>query len=194
MRKVIPFLVTAVVVAVMIWQQMTPETVLLPAPEIVYPEIDGMTWESLEMNDVERGVLPEDTQIVRRRYQGDDGHWFVVSAVVGGRSKSSVHRPELCLPGQGFRMVNPHSIDVDGVSWRRLDLEKGASGRAGFAYTFVNGTGFRTSSHLVRIFTDVWDRSMLGRIDRWVMFTVSSSRFDDEGMARFLGQLKGAVR
>lgn len=194
MRKVIPFLVTVALVAVMIWQQMTPETVLMPAPEIVYPEIPGFSWENLEMNDVERGVLPADTQIVRRRYQGADGHWFLVSAVVGGRSKSSVHRPELCLPGQGFRMMAPHTVDVDGISWRMLRLEKGAEGRAGFAYTFVNGTGFRTSSHLVRIFTDVWDRSIRGRIDRWVMFTVSSSRCDDAGLAWFLKQMEGVVK
>ena len=194
MRKVIPFLVAAAVVAVMVWQQLTPETVFMPAPEIVFPEIEGLKWEELEMSEVERGVLPEDTVIVRRRYYGDDGHWFQVSAVVGGRSKSSVHRPELCLPGQGFIMSDPRTIVVGETFWRRITLEKGAEGRAGFAYTFANGTGFRTSSHLVRIMTDVWDRSILGRIDRWVMITVVSSRADDLAMELFLGKMEGVVK
>lgn len=194
MRKVIPFLVFAVVAAVMVWQQLTPETVLMPAPEIVYPEIAGMRWESLEMSDAERETLPKDTVIVRRRYTGADGHWYQVSAVVGGRSKSSVHRPELCLPGQGFQMSDPRTVLVGGTRWRRLTLMKGGTPPASFAYTFTNGTGFKTSSHLVRILTDVWDRSILGRIDRWVMLTVVSSRSDEAGFSRFLEQMEGVVK
>lgn len=194
MRKVIPFLVFAVVAAVMVWQQLTPETVLMPAPEIVYPEIPGMRWESLEMSDAERETLPKDTVIVRRRYTGTDGHWYQVSAVVGGRSKSSVHRPELCLPGQGFQMSDPRTVLVGGTNWRRLTLMKGGTPPSSFAYTFTNGTGFKTSSHLVRILTDVWDRSILGRIDRWVMLTVVSSRSDEAGFSRFLEQMEGVVK
>lgn len=194
MRKVIPFLVFAVVAAVMVWQQLTPETVLMPAPEIVYPEIAGMRWESLEMSDAERETLPKDTVIVRRRYTGADGHWYQVSAVVGGRSKSSVHRPELCLPGQGFQMSDPRTVLVGGTNWRRITLMKGGTPPSSFAYTFTNGTGFKTSSHLVRILTDVWDRSILGRIDRWVMLTVVSSRSDEAGFSRFLEQMEGVVK
>lgn len=194
MRRVIPFLVAAAVVSVMIWQQRTPETVLMPAPDIVFPELAGMRWENLDMSEAERETLPKDTVILRRRYTADDGHWYQISAVVGGRSKSSVHRPELCLPGQGFRMTDPHTVFVGDVSWRRLTLEKGADLRVGFAYTFTNGTGFRTSSHLVRIFTDVWDRSILGRIDRWVMLSVVSSRSDEDGVRAFLAEMKEVVR
>ena len=194
MRKVIPLLVAVTVIAVMVWQNTTPETVYMPDPSVRLPEFEGMTFEDLEMSEAERETLPKDTVIVRRCYTDADGHWYQVSAVVGGRSKSSVHRPELCLPGQGFQMTDPRTLDVGGTSWRKLTLAKGSDVRAGFAYTFVNGTGFKTSSHLVRIFTDVWDRSILGRIDRWVMLTVSSSRFDDEAMKRFLSRLEGVVK
>lgn len=194
MRKVIPFLVAVTVIAVMIWQNMTPKTVYMPDPVVRLPDFEGMTYEDLEMSEAERETLPKDTVIVRRRYVDSDGHFYQVSAVIGGRSKSSVHRPELCLPGQGFQMTEPHTVDIGGTSWRKLTLTKGSDVCAGFAYTFVNGTGFRTSSHLVRIFTDVWDRSILGRIDRWVMLTVSSSRCDDAGMERFLVGLEGVVK
>lgn len=194
MRKVIPFVVAAVVIGVMAWQRTTPDTVYMPDPVVTFPEIPGMRWERMEESEAERETLPGDTVIYRRNYHDAEGRWFQVSAVVGGRSKSSVHRPELCLPGQGFSMSDPHTVSAGGTSWRRLTLEKGGEGRAGFAYTFVNGTGFRTSSHLVRIFTDVWDRSIRGRIDRWVMLTVSSSCMDDDGMRRFLSALGEVVR
>ena len=60
----------------------------------------------------------------------------------------------------------------------------------GFAYTFFNQDGYRTSSHLRRIFRDVWDRSIRGRIDRWVMLTVYTSVSDETRLAAFLGKLK----
>ena len=63
----------------------------------------------------------------------------------------------------------------------------------GFAYTFFNQDGYRTSSHLRRIFRDVWDRSMRGRIDRWVMLTVHSSVSDEARIVMFLDKLKGVV-
>ena len=63
----------------------------------------------------------------------------------------------------------------------------------GFAYTFFNQDGCRTSSHLLRIFRDVWDRSIRGRIDRWVMVTVNASVADDFRMSRILGSLKGMM-
>ncbi len=64
----------------------------------------------------------------------------------------------------------------------------------GFAYTFFNQDGYRTSSHLRRIFRDVWDRSMRGRIDRWVMLTVHSSVSDGAHLAAFLCELKEVCR
>ena len=176
------------------WQAKTPETHLMPTPEVSLPEIAGFTFEELPMSEAEYETLPKDTTIIRRRYTAPDGHWYQASAVIGGRSKSSVHRPELCLPGQGYQMTAPHTLAVGPVSWRVLTLERGTEGRTGFAYTFVNGTGFRTSSNLVRIFTDVWDRSIRGRIDRWVMLTVSSSRSDDAGLAAFLKLMEGVVK
>lgn len=194
MRKVIPFLVTAAVIAAMVWQSITPEAELMPAPSIEFPEIAGSVCEDMEMSETERSTLPADTVIKRRMYRFSDGRSFLLSAVVGGRSKSSVHRPELCLPGQGYGMIEPRTISVDGTSWRELVLERRGEPRSLFAYTFNNGTGFRTSSHLVRIFTDVWDRSVLGRIDRWVMITVVAPGGDEITMSGFLSRLEGVVK
>ena len=61
------------------------------------------------------------------------------------------------------------------------------------AYTFFNQAGFRTSSHLKRIFRDVWDRSILGRIDRWVMTEVTTSSDDERTLVEFLRNLEGVV-
>jgi hypothetical protein len=52
----------------------------------------------------------------------------------------------------------------------------------------------RTSSHVRRIFADVWDRSVLGRIDRWVMVTVFSLSNKSDDMEGFLSKLSETLR
>ena len=190
MRKVlIPLTAAVLVVAAMLYQARTVDPVLCEAPVVKLVEIEGFTSEPVEISEAERTILPVDTVIDKRRYVSLDGE-FHVSAVVGGRSKGSIHRPELCLPAQGFQMTSPRTVEVGGVEWHLVTLARKASSSMGFAYTFFNQDGYRTSSHLRRIFRDVWDRSMRGRIDRWVMMTVHSSVSDEARLAAFLDKLE----
>ena len=194
MRKVvIPALAAALVVSVMLYQARTVDPVLCELPSVKLLEIPGCKSETVEVSEAERHVLPADTLFDKRMYTAPDGTWFQVSMVFGGKSKSSIHRPELCLPAQGFQMTNPRTVDVGGVDWHLVTLARKDAPPMGFAYTFFNQDGFRTSSHLLRIFRDVWDRSIRGRVDRWVMVTVNASVADDFRMSRILGSLKGMM-
>ena len=194
MRKiVIPVLTAVLVVAAMLHQARTVDPVLCEAPDVRLQDIPGYASEAVEVSEAEHHTLPADTQFDKRRYEDVDGNWFQVSVVIGGRSKSSIHRPELCLPTQGFQMMEPRTREAGDVDWHLVTLARGAVPACGFAYTFFNQDGFRTSSHLRRIFRDVWDRSVLGRIDRWVMVTVYSSDSDEARLAGFLGKLKGVI-
>ena len=122
----------------------------------------------------ERKVLPADTKIIKRIYRMSDVQ-FLVSAVIGGVSKSSLHRPELCMPAQGYVMSNPSSFDVAGRPFHAIHLSGANSSPSVLAYTFFNQEGVRTASHTRRIFIDTWDRSVYNRVDRWVMITVNAS-------------------
>ena len=194
MRKVLtPLMAAVLVVAVMLYQARTINPVLCEASSVKLMEIKGFASEPIAISEAERTVLPADTEIDKRRYVSPDGE-FLVSVVVGGRSKSSIHRHELCLPAQGFQMASPRTVEVGGVEWHVITLACKAASSMGFAYTFFNQDGYRTSSHLRRIFRDVWDRSMRGRIDRWVMLTVNSSISDEARLMAFLGKLKEVIR
>ncbi|MDP6754477.1 MAG: hypothetical protein QGF56_12380, partial [Verrucomicrobiota bacterium] len=46
--------------------------------------------------------LPDDTTYGRRRYTLPDGSWIENSVVLMGQDRTSIHKPEYCLPGQGF--------------------------------------------------------------------------------------------
>ena len=134
-------------------------------------------------------TLPSDTIIDKKTYRAEDGAWYAVSLIIGGRSKSSIHRPELCLPSQGFQMTDPRSREVAGVDWHLLTLVRRDTPSLSFAYTFFNQEGYRTDSHVARIFRDVWDRSVNNRIDRWAMVTVNGFPADSRRLEAFLARL-----
>ena len=120
----------------------------------------------------EQTILPKDTSLLKRVYVSPSGYQFVATAVLGGITKSSIHRPELCLPAQGFLMMNPHNLSVRGRPYRVISVMRGEMSACALAYTFFNQEGFITASHMSRIARDVWDRTALNRVDRWVMVTV----------------------
>jgi len=186
-----PFVLLAALATVMALQTLQRETVLCEAPKVEFAELKGYERSPIEPSEAELNLLPSDTQIAKCRYVAADGSWFVISAVIGGRSKNSIHRPELCLPSQGFSLMSAKSATWNGEPWRYLTLAGGGmSAPVGFAYSFFNQDKYRTSSHIARIFRDVWDRSVAGRIDRWAMVTLFSSVASEECMAGFLAALK----
>jgi hypothetical protein len=123
----------------------------------------------------ENTVLPPDTTILKRVYTSERGMQFVVSAVISGAGKSSIHRPELCLPAQGVQMSNPTDFNVAGRPYHAIQVNFQRDPPSQLMYTFFNQEGVHTASHLRRIFLDTWDRSVHNRVDRWVMVTVRAS-------------------
>lgn len=190
-----PVVAAVVVVATMVWQGRESEPVMCEAPSVRLGELAGFESESVPPSESELHTLPSDTIIDKRVYRADDGSWYSVSLIIGGRSKSSIHRPELCLPSQGFQMTAPRDVEIAGVDWHMLTLARRDAPQLAFAYTFFNQDGFRTASHVLRIFRDVWDRSVNGRIDRWAMVTVNGYPADQVRTKAFLARLwKEALR
>ena len=192
--RLIPVLAALLVVGAMAWQGLNVEPALCDDPGVRLGDVPGYASERQEPSEAELTILPKDTRFDKRLYTDADGRWFHVSLVVGGRSKQSIHRPELCLPSQGFQMMDPRELDVGGTAWHALTLERGAAPRLGFAYTFFNQAGYHTSSHVRRILRDIFDRSFRARIARWAMVTVTASRADDAALAVFLAKLKEALK
>lgn len=135
--------------------------------------------------------LPKDTVIVKRNYRSADGLVYAVSVVVGGRQRNSIHRAELCLPAQGFAMLDAARVPLtlaDGRSLqvRRINAQRTGGARMSLVYWFLSHDR-ACCSHTERILMDVWDRSIHNRINRWVMVAVNvSSGLDSpEAIERF---------
>jgi hypothetical protein len=65
-------------------------------------QVSGFESRPVEVSEGERKVLPKDTTFGKRVYRAGDGFEVGVNAVLMGTDRTSIHKPEFCLPGQGF--------------------------------------------------------------------------------------------
>jgi hypothetical protein len=82
------------------------------------------------------GYLPPDTSYAERCYYGTDGPPIYATVVLMGADRTSIHKPDYCLPGQGWT-INEKSvvnIPVAGAQSYQLPVAK-----------WVIGNSFQTS-------------------------------------------------
>ena len=142
-------------------------------------ELQGMT-------EIERKLLPPDTEGAKRSYTDKAGNVIFCSLVLAGREATSIHRPELCLPGQGWNIQGEHTESIPVVAAQRGRLKvmrmnavenvKLSNGqvlqqRAVFVYWFV-GKDRVTPYHWQRILWTAEDRVLHNTNHRWAYFLV----------------------
>jgi EpsI family protein len=139
------------------------------------------------LSEAEKRVLPQDTAGIRRRYTTTEGGEVTCSVVAAGRDVTSIHRPELCLPGQGWNIQREavETIRGPGLEGGRLDVMRmdsmhtvsmtapGRPARALFVYWFV-GKDRVTPHHWERIFWTTKDRVFQNRNHRWAYILIAS--------------------
>ncbi len=152
-------------------------------------------WEGaiIEPSEAELAVLSDDTEYCKRLYSRseptslfDQLQAVNVGIVLSGNDvNNSIHRPERCLPSQGFKGLQLSTIDVpvaEGnlavrriLSHRDLPLRDGGSLRlTNINYYWFVGHEHVTESHYDRTFLDMYDRLVSGYNQRWAYFTISS--------------------
>lgn len=139
-----------------------------------------------EISEGERVVLPKDTEIVKKSYSGPGGEMINAQIVLSGAEKRSIHRPELCLPAQGWSINRQETLPVTLADGRRITVMKNTISRpvevrpgvtrpltSLYCYWFV-GKDTTTSSHFMRVFLTSWDRIFHHRNHRWAYVAVSA--------------------
>ena len=171
------------------------------------PAFVGTEWigRRTEVTAVEREILPKDTGFSRRNYVnvGDGRHGVFVSIVLSGKDRTSIHRPELCLVGQGWTIGDTREVMFEvegGEGWTATLLEtemvEPRSGRripARVAYWFVSSEA-ATATHWGRFFHDAWNR-LRGRADRWayVLVQTDATDGDEAALARMREVVAGTL-
>ena len=56
--------------------------------------------------------LPKDTSYAQRYYTALDGAWAVANVILMGSDRTSIHRPDYCLPGQGWQIRDKSEVKI----------------------------------------------------------------------------------
>lgn len=151
------------------------ETVDLPSDVLDY------SATPLPITEAELGWLPKDTTFARRRYVARQAFPIDVSIVLMGRDRTSIHKPEICLTGQGWRVETsellrvpvskPHSYDLPILKLIAAKDTPDENGRmiqrrAVYVYWFVSENRL-TASHRERVWWMAKDLITTGILQRW---------------------------
>jgi hypothetical protein len=138
----------------------------------------GMEGKEEPVSEAERNLLPPDTEFAKRTY-GSSPNSLVAQIVLSGVERRSIHRPEACLPGQGWTVRGGHVEKVPLASGRSIDVMildisrpvRRSNGTtvelpALYAYFFVSKDA-ETPHHFDRIAITNLDMLFHNRAHRW---------------------------
>jgi hypothetical protein len=89
-----------------------------PIPGSVMMKIDlpervlDFTSTNVPESEVELGYFPKDTSYARRFYQAPDGFGVSTIVILMGADRTSIHRPEYCLLGQGWNVDKKTKVSI----------------------------------------------------------------------------------
>jgi hypothetical protein len=134
-----------------------------------------------DITEGERHILPQDTEFAKKRYDGFNMSEITTEIVLSGAQRQSIHRPQVCLVGQGWTIQTEETIPITLTGLRvqkvrKLTLVKSEDGKqfmGYFIYWFI-GKDKTTDDHLERIFLTSWDRIVHRINHRWAYVIVSS--------------------
>lgn len=151
------------------------------------PTLVGEFWGTTEpVSPSELALLPGDTEFAKKIYQDLSGNSLTAQIVLSGGEKRSIHRPEVCLPGQGWSIQSGEVIPIALANGRSLDVMKLTLTRqievapgeqrtmkSYFLYWFV-GKDTSTPYHWVRLLKTNWDMVTKKRQHRWAYVIASA--------------------
>ena len=151
--------------------------------------LNDWTSHPAQVTQLERDALASDTQFSRRLYSDTFGNEVYVSIVLSGQDlDNSIHRPERCLPAQGWTVVDSRTVNIPMpgapggmLPVTRLHNMRQSKTREGNVFPIYNidyywfvGYSDITASHIQREFIDIKDRLLHGYNQHWAYITVST--------------------
>jgi exosortase len=180
---------------------------------VALPNSIGVDWagQNAEVTPIERETLPSDTGYSRKLYVSllDRRQQVFLSIVLSGRDRTSIHRPEICLVGQGWTITGQtaHAFSRPDtktvlVPATVLRIEREFTTRDGkkikvpglFAYWFV-GADKVVPSNTARVIYSSFDRLRHLETHRWAYVLAQTNAIDGEeaALARIQAVLNGTL-
>lgn len=148
--------------------------------------IGGYWGTEQPVTESELEILPEDTEFAKKLYSDGLGGDINCQIVLAGAEKRSIHRPEICLPAQGWTVKSGEVVAVPLEGGGSLDvmqltvarpilLENGGRRELTmvFCYWFV-GKDATTPHHFVRVLKTNLDILLHNTNHRWAYVIASA--------------------
>jgi hypothetical protein len=94
---------------------------------ISLPEsVPGFSSTNMPEPEVVLGYLPKDTSYAGRLYTAPDGLQINSTIILMGADRTSIHKPDYCLPGQGWQILDKalENVPVAGAKPYNLPVAK----------------------------------------------------------------------
>jgi len=155
--------------------------------------------ERMAITDLEFTVLPRDTTFGKRRYIAPDGFFVDVNAILMGTDRTSIHKPEFCLDGQGWRIVkselrnvhvsSPIAYDLPVMTLTAMKRSRLTDGRivdlkGVYSYWFVCENRL-TAKHGERMWWLARDLLFTGTLPRWAYVSCFGTCYPGQEDATF---------
>jgi EpsI family protein len=150
------------------------------------PEFVG-NWQGADQSvtQLEREILGPDTQFIRKLYTRGTDEIYVLIVLSGPDMNTSIHRPERCLPAQGWTIADSKTVSIPvpqgALKATRLQNIRSVPQDNGRQFTLKSldyywfvGHSDVTPSHYERTWIDIRDRVLKGRNQQWAYVTVTS--------------------
>ena len=180
------------------------ESVLLPSQVLDY------TAKRIDITPVELNWLPKDTLFGRKHYVAKDGFGVLISVVLMGTDRTSIHKPQYCLDGQGWKIDSTETFTIPMKQPQPYDLRvmKLTTTRQGvdrygqpqvwrglYVYWFV-ADKLLTPHHGERMWWMAKDMVRAGVLQRWAYVTYFAGCLpgqEDEAFARLKELIAASV-
>lgn len=156
------------------------------------PTLPGYSSEILTNSETQLLKLPPDTSFRVRAYKGDDGFWAEVSVVLMGSDRSSIHKPQICMTGQGWTLDDaasgvenipmdrpfPYELPVNKLIFtKQIPAANGGTqtARGIYVYWFVDQDRFTPNEWLRQAWWVPRDLLLNGVLERWAYISYFSA-------------------
>jgi hypothetical protein len=146
--------------------------------------------------------LPADTSFQVRNYRAADGFSIELSVVLMGSDRTSIHRPDYCMPSQGWEIDNqltsvqqipmdspfPYLLPVNRlISTKEVEdaAGKSQSVRGIYVYWFVDGSHYTEKAWKWKVWYIPHDLIFNGVLERWAYVSMFSSCLPGQEDATF---------
>lgn len=155
--------------------------------EVCLPEVlPGFRSEKVEVQKEVIEALPADTSFGQRLYRSEDGFEMLLNVVLMGTDRTSIHKPQFCLVGSGWRIDQtikdripigrpiPYELPVIKLLTSREMILQGGSVpvRGVYVYWYVCADGFSGDpTGLERLWSMARTLALRGELQRWAYVT-----------------------